>query len=249
MQQLAALMGGSFVLASLVVGLRLLVLGLRTGEAPGRLIGSGLLLSSVIGYPMMSVSRNAVAWSDDVRAMLACSAAAALCAGSIPLARFVQTVFREGAAWARGLVGAIAVAMLGMFAGQTLGVGWAAWSDSGDAGAWSGARVGLLLPSLWGAFESLHYHSRLKRRLALGLADPISVDRIRLFGISMAAGGVTAVATIVCQALGLEILGTPLGALVLSPVPVAAVALWLAFLPPRRYLARVQAAHAGAAAS
>lgn len=248
MQQLAALMGGSFVLASLVVGLRLLILGLRSGEAPGRLIGSGLLFSSVIGYPMMAVSRNAVAIPDDTRAMLAGCAAMALCAGAILMSRFVQTVFRQNTSWANALLATHAIAMLGMFAAQSLGPGWSVWAASGETGAWSGARIGLLLPSVWGAFEALRYHALLKRRLALGLSDPVSVDRFRLFGISMGAGASTAFATVVCQVLGLEILGTALGALVLSPVPVAAAALWLAFLPPRRYLARVEASYANAAA-
>jgi hypothetical protein len=243
-QQLGAILGGSFVLASLVVGLRLLVLGIRTGEAPGRLIGSGLLLSSVVGYPMMAVSRNAVALPADTRALLAGCAAAALTVGTLLIAGFVQKVFREGSPVAAAVLGALALAMIGMFVGQSLGAGWATWAATGKVGAWSGARLGLLVPSAWGAGESLRYHWLLKRRLALGLIDPISVDRFRLFGVSMAAGCTTAVATIVCQLLGLEILGTPVGALVLSPVPIAAVALWLAFLPPRAYLDRIEAAHA-----
>jgi hypothetical protein len=144
---------------------------------------------------------------------------------------------------AGAVLAALSLAMIGMFVGQSFGPGWAAWAASGDVGAWGGARVGLLVPSAWGAGEALRYHALLKRRLALGLSDPISVDRFRLFGVSMAAGCATALATIVCQWLGLEILGTALGALVLSPVPIAAVALWLAFLPPQAYLARVEAAH------
>lgn len=247
MQLLSAILGGSFVLASLVVGLRLLYLGLRTGEAPGRLIGSGLLLSSVVGYPLMAVSRNAVALPEDTRALLACSAAAALTAGTILIARFVQKVFREGSPVAAAAFGLLALSMLGMFIAQSFGVGWAAWAATGDVGPWSGARMGLLVPSAWGAGESLRYHALLKRRLALGLSDPISVDRFRLFGVSMAAGCVTAAATVVCQFLGIEILGTLMGAIVLSPVPIAAVALWLAFLPPRGYTARIEAAHARAA--
>ena len=133
MQQLGAVLGGSYVLASLVIGLRLLALGLRTRDAAGRLIGSGLLLLSVVGYPMMAVSRNAVKLPDDTRAWLACCAAAALTMGTILMARFVQKVFRDDSAWAFHGLCALSLAMLAMFLGQTvLGRGWAAWAASGD---------------------------------------------------------------------------------------------------------------------
>ena len=34
-------------------------------------------------------------------------------------------------------------------------------------------------PRLWGAIESYSYHGKMRRRLALGLADPLIVERGR----------------------------------------------------------------------
>ena len=102
------------------------------------------------------------------------------------------------------------------------------------------ARWLFLVPIGWGAVESLRYWALLRRRLALGLAEPVVVDRFRLFGVAMGAGLFANTATVVCQILDIEIVGTAAGTVAVSPAMLAAVALWLAFLPPRAYLARVQ---------
>ena len=44
-----------------------------------------------------------------------------------------------------------------------------------------------------------------------------------------------------CQVIGIEVVGTAIGAIVVSPASIAAVSLWLAFLPPAAYTARIRA--------
>jgi hypothetical protein len=39
----------------------------------------------------------------------------------------------------------------------------------------------------WAIFESFHYYVMLKRRLVLGLADPLIVDRFFYWGVSTSA--------------------------------------------------------------
>ena len=43
----------------------------------------------------------------------------------------------------------------------------------------------MLATLLWTGIESLAYSSALKRRLVLGLADPVVADRVQLWGIGM----------------------------------------------------------------
>ena len=54
---LAAIGGGAFVLASLLVSIRLLALARRTRQFPELLIGIGLLLMGAVGYPVSMAAR------------------------------------------------------------------------------------------------------------------------------------------------------------------------------------------------
>jgi hypothetical protein len=86
------------------------------------------------------------------------------------------------------------------------------------------------------------YHRQLRRRLALGMADPLVANRVLLWAIyALSATFVVAV-----QAFYHLTLGNTLG----HPVPLLAsalggslssVAVYLAFLPPASYLRLVQA--------
>jgi hypothetical protein len=57
----------------------------------------------------------------------------------------------------------------------------------------------------------------------------------------MLSGFVANAGTVVCQVMGIEVVGTAIGAIVVSPASIAAVSLWLAFLPPAAYTARIRA--------
>ena len=91
---LAAIGGGSFVLVSLVLGPRLLVLGRSRRQLPEFTMGLCLLLMGALGYPFATVGRVVTALPDDVRGLfLGCSA---LCntVGFAALAIFTWRVFR-----------------------------------------------------------------------------------------------------------------------------------------------------------
>ena len=93
------------------------------------------------------------------------------------------------------------------------------------------------LSFLWTALESLTYHRMLRRRLALGLADPVVVNRFLLWALS----GLALVA--LCGGIGASILagyaplrdGPPLLCIGGASV-VASVTWYLAFLPPAGYV-------------
>jgi hypothetical protein len=95
---------------------------------------------------------------------------------------------------------------------------------------------------LWSAAEALYRHTLARRRLAVGLAEPVVADRFLLWGIfGLAAAGVVA-----ANALGV-LLGENLSTspVVLLPMAVfglaASAAIYLAFVPPAPYLRWVEA--------
>ena len=146
---------------------------------------------------------------------------------------FTYTVFRRGEHWALAVACAgTLLALWGSF--QQLG-GWSLQPDL------SGPRTEFLLGRIacfaWGTFEGFRAYRMAKRRLALGLADRVVVNRFLLFGSWFGLMGLMPITFALSRRYagkrGLE------QALALPPIVVATlmiVALVLTFFPPRRYL-------------
>jgi hypothetical protein len=89
---------------------------------------------------------------------------------------------------------------------------------------------------VWTAFESLRYWSLLRRRLALGLADPVVTNRFLLWGLVGVFSFLSVVGPTLAALAGVDSgesafmrLTTALAGLVCS------AALLLAFTPPEAY--------------
>ncbi|MBW2400540.1 MAG: hypothetical protein JRG80_14860, partial [Deltaproteobacteria bacterium] len=67
MEWLGAIGGGSFILASLVIGVRVLMLARRTRELPEIAMGLGLVLMGGLSYPINVAARMSVDLSPDLR--------------------------------------------------------------------------------------------------------------------------------------------------------------------------------------
>lgn len=243
---LAALAGIVSVLTSWIVGGRLLLLARRTRQAPELYIGLALLLTGGVWSPLVAVGRQAEALPDGVRAVLVAAGALAGVVGMAFLAGFNWRVFRPRDRWAMALVAAIALTLVAMFGAQTAGRGWADFAHT-EQGPWLlGTWLGVVI-YLWSNLEAWRQHRMLARRLALGLVDPVVADRMRLWALAMAAALTASTLLAACQALGIPVAGTVVGLLATAAVALAASAcLWLAFLPPASYVARVRAAAEGA---
>jgi hypothetical protein len=169
---------------------------------------------------------------------------------------FTWQTFRPGAAWARALVlAAVAVfavtwtfqAATGRFALVVM-PGPAFWIERSF---FCGAFV-------WAAVESFRYHAALRRRLRIGLADPVLVNRFWLWGAWASATGLLAVSELLARIVYVWTTGQTEVVLVdrAMPIIVATVAvtssvggvavalLWLTFFPSRRYQGWIEARHA-----
>jgi hypothetical protein len=146
---------------------------------------------------------------------------------------FIYTVFRRGEPWALAVV--------------SLGIGLALWGSFEQLGGLrlepdiSGPCPEYLLGRVacfgWGTLEGLRAYRMAKRRLALGLADRVVVNRFLLFGCWFGLMGLMPITFALSRRYagtqGLEL------ALGLPPKLVGTgmlIALVLAFFPPRRYL-------------
>ncbi len=177
----------AYCVTALVIGVRLVCLARRTRGLPEFMIGSSLLSGAMIGYPATVVSQllasesPALAWPVGAAGSigLAVSTACVL----IAWWKIYHATTRWGPwvvfAWAV-LIAAVLVLELGR-SGAELGPG---------ANPWEPYRMivqgGVFLATAWSGFR---YHARIRRRVRIGLADPVVANRIWLWTI--AASGVT----------------------------------------------------------
>jgi len=242
---LAALGGGSFVVVSLVLGPRLLALARSSRQLPEFTIGLCLLLMGGLGYPFAALARAMTALPDDTRGlMLGCSA---LCntVGFAALAIFTWRVFRPKHPLAELLVIGCIVVLALLIPAEAVWPGLVASALSVEpyAGAPGYLRVVVGLGILyWAAIESLLCGRQLRRRAALGLADAVVADRVRLWAIAMSCASVSYTTSFVLSFEGIDLAASSLGAATVGTLGLAsAISAWLAFLPPAAYLRRLRA--------
>jgi hypothetical protein len=235
METLAALGGGAFVLASLAVGARLLLLAVRTGELPEFSVGLALLLMGGLGYPAAAVARGAPELDVIARVSLAAVGMFCMGVGTAGIATFNWKVFRPDRAWARRCVVCLAACSVGCFVWQAFSPGFLA-AASNRGGGLHGLEVLAGLSLAWAAFESISYARKLRKRLALGLAEPLIADRVRLWAIAILAAEILNALSLGALAAGVDLATWRYGGALIGPLGVvAALSMWLAFLPPDRY--------------
>jgi hypothetical protein len=236
---MAAIGGGAFVLASLIVSLRLLALARRSGELPELLIGLGLLLMGGVGYPLSTVARL-LDGSPSLQTSLFFVHALLSLLGQSAVAVFTWRVFRHDEPWARAVAFGFITTLAALLLWQTAAPGWRSYAQN-EAGPWGWLPLYSLFVLAWAGTESLLYHLKLRKRLVLGLADPVTADRLRLWAIAMLAAFTTSLVAVGLRSLGVEMTAELTG-LVVGPLGlVSASSMWLAFMPPERYVSWILA--------
>jgi hypothetical protein len=234
------------LVASAVLGFRLLRLARRTGELPELIIGSAFLGAGVVGYVLMLIGAGgAQVMPAELALRFFLAGYLAISGGVVLTYLFVWRVFRPSSKLARVFVGIVCpvVAVTGLpFALPTLGNVNEQPHGLAMVVFWVGhaVRIG---SGAWGALEAGHYYLAMRKRLRLGLAEPVVANRIALWGVASLGAVMSFASTAVANASNgsMEDVMSPGQILLISSVTLAvATCQWLAFLPPRWYLAWVE---------
>jgi hypothetical protein len=238
-----------FAVAFYVGGL-LFVRGRRAGEWTQWILGLHLILSMGVGYLLTLSGTTSVEFGAPLPpvwlAWIVGTGYAATNIGLTLTIHFTRRVFRPG----RGAAFAYA-----SVSGAALWLGWLGYVVSGDVaqarfeGTWYWVMVlGMFATNSWVAFEPLVYFTRLRRRVRLGLAEPLVAERMLLWGCgSLARASLTFAGPIAKAFLDgrgeAERLSAGAVVLVVTTLLglVTSVTYWLAFQPPRVYLRWVAA--------
>ena len=233
-----------FLATAFLLAGHLLLQARRSRELPELLLGLHLLLAMGAGYLLISIgvvaAQHAAAPPREMIAFLIGAGYLATILGLIATLIFNYRVFRPGSRRALAFVWLVIAAM---------GLGWAGYGLSGEfgrarfEGTWLWLMIGgILAANLWVALEPLLYRRQLLRRLQLGLAEPLVVDRFLLWGCGSLARTamvvVGAIASLVEQRIVPETaLTLTVGVLVFASACglFTAVTYWLTFFPTQRY--------------
>lgn len=237
-----------FAFGSLYVAVRLLRLSRNTSRTPELYLGLGIGCS-VLGYGFMIASMNLrgghmMAPSTPLSTLLDFTGYLVHNAGVTATLMFVLNVFRPRQRWAQVL---FAIAMLALWGGLA-GVATRTRMGGDMIGhpAWFMQYLIIWTYPLWTTVESFRYYSLMRRRSALGLADPLLANRFLLWGTaSLMTGCTTWIASIPfalhAQPLLLEnwTPGIRVATAGLGLLTIACYA--LTFFPPERFVAWVRA--------
>jgi hypothetical protein len=229
----------AFVAVSLWAGARLLLLGRRTREIAELSIGAALFCGGA-GYGAFITAFRLHLVPDELLGLAFAISAGLLDIGVIALSLGVWKLFRPGARWAAVAFGAAFAVLIASWV-----TGVAGSQPNGQRSAfvfWSFNAVGASTYA-WSALECIRYHTMLRRRAHIGLADPELGHRFLLWAIAGSAGA----AMFAIGMAGRLFLDGPNWGVQLGQSLAgftAGLSIWLAFFPPGVYVQRIAGATA-----
>lgn len=239
---------GTFLVVSLAVGVRLLALARRTRKLPELAIGLNFVLAGAVGYALLLAAESLRLLPQPQAGWASFAGVVAISVGAAAVALFSCQVFRPNGLVAPALVAALVGWLCtGVVGSWVLHLRQVAEGPGGWLGRWA-PNLGLLAAYAWSSFEPLRFHALMRRRLRVGIGDPLVANRLLLWGVGTAAIAAVTLIHLAAQALGHYELPSSLVSVVSVLVLIAAVAEWLAFFPPQAYRRRFEqvAATAGA---
>lgn len=232
----AALAAAAFIGVSLYGSVRLALLWRRTRQLPELLIAVTLFDAGPLG---MGLAAAAVRAGEPLASCLRYANYVSVSVGTLAICLFVREVFRRESR-AAALATAAALALSGVLLALTL-ARWLRGENLTDPTialefcTLSGAAF------LWLGVEAFGWWTMLRRRVALGLADPLVANRFFLWSLVSLFSCLTTVFGAVGAALSGGAMLSPMMALVLSLLALpSSASLYLAFAPPAAYRAWVQ---------
>jgi hypothetical protein len=224
-----------------VVGVRLLLVARRTRQIPEFAFGVAFLGGSV-GSALAQIGQRLL-WNDagGIATLMNSVCFALVILSTIALLVCTWRIFRPDRAWARGLciagsMLACAILPIRLASGELS----TAVIDSPAMLGYFTLRIALFS---WTTFEAIHYHALLRRRAALGLADPVVTQQILFWGIASAStlliSATIAGSTFVLGVHPIEYQPTTIAITLFALVTSATI--WCAFFPPEALRRRIEA--------
>lgn len=241
MKILALLAMLAFVVVGAVVGARLLLLARRTRQLPEFAVGLSLFSYSIFCEPLAVASRPiGMAFGLDARLAVLALALLANWVTVTGVYLFTFTVFRRGTAWGKAAVAfgsLVTVVMSVVLLSDIARQGAIGEQTLLTRACLAGMSLNFAACMAWTAAEAVRYHGLMRRRMALGLADPVVTNRFLVWGVGSAACAGLSLSLVVCSAIGLNLVVHPVPILLLSVCGLTAAICWmLSFLPPAAYL-------------
>lgn len=240
-------------LTATAVAARLIWLWRRTRQVPELLMGLGLLSMGALGLPISAVGRLPGMVRTELGDGLFALGIAVVSVGGVLIFAFTRQVFHPAARWARmAVTHAVlvhAVVAVGLIRASSRGTTLPEILT--HTRPWACALVGVLsLAFAWAAVAAFRYFAMQRRKLALGLADPVVTNRFLLWGLANGAISLLCATLILCLMAKMVILRDPLPLTIIGAVGVPASAAWyLTFFPPARYVESIRRRAAAASAA
>ncbi len=238
--QIISVAGSLLLLATCsTLGVRLILLARGRAVAPERWMGAGLILVSAMAFPWILASKIGQGLVGEVRWVPLLIGLAGLAAGSTALAEFTRRVFRPRDGAGTAAVGAIAAAALSASAAVVFAL-LAADRATSSSDALSGVALTLRFPLIavwaWTGTEALTEWIRARRRIALGLTSPLTVNRFFLWGLFGVVEFGFSVAGLLLQIAGRTPMNDPVAMACSAGAGLVGSALVaLALCPPKAY--------------
>jgi hypothetical protein len=238
-QILAGLGNGLFIAVMLVAVVRLLLLWRRSRQLPELAIGTGFAVIAVFGLPAIILGGAGAESAAEANYWLVGFGFMSMAAGMFAVQVFTWKVFRPDAAWAAALAWGSLLAGVVIAAGCLRAI---ATAPPGVAPLMATMSWGLALRLVfevwyvWTGVESLLEYSKARRRLALGLSDPVTANRFLLWGVMGVYLALNGAVAMTLEHNGMSPTEDALPALVLAANGVGAgVLMVLTFMPPKSY--------------
>jgi hypothetical protein len=229
----------AYCLTALVVGARLVSLARRTRGLPELMIGSSLLSGAMIGYPATVASQFLATESSGLAWPVAATGSVGLMVATICILVAWWKIYHAATRWGPWVVSAWAVLIAAVL---VLELGRSGAELGPGANPWEPYRMivqgGVFFATAWSGFR---YHAGIRRRVRIGLADPVVANRIWLWNVA------ASVVTVQCAYILVVPLLSPLfDALRWMPAfygilgLILGLCITLAFYPTQAYLRRVR---------
>lgn len=206
-------------------------------------MGLAFVLSGAIAFPLLTAA--GVLFAAEERALAHVAAATgttSLFAGYVGLALGGWRIYRPSERWpllpiAAGTALLVAASLVSFLSTDTRPGGLR------DVFFWTGASLGSITFG-WNAFESFSLYGQLRKRLALGLAEPEVTNRVLMWGVGACAACLMTLHGLAARLLIGQVLGDGYRLISSGLGLIAAVAVALAFFPPAAYRRRFAASAA-----